>query len=58
MAKRFLTDSLSGRSCIDVLIYAEKLKSETDLRKMVKIMEELLKIKNKRKRYLLTYAAI
>jgi len=30
---------------IGVLIYAEKIKSESDLRKMVKIMEELLKIK-------------
>ncbi len=30
---------------IDVLIYAEKIQSETELRKMVKIMEELLKIK-------------
>ncbi len=29
-------------------VYAEKIKSETDLRKMVKIMEELLKIKKKR----------
>jgi hypothetical protein len=34
-----------GALAIDVLIYAKKIKSETDLRKMVKIMEELLKIK-------------
>jgi hypothetical protein len=34
-----------GALAIDVLIYVKKIKSETDLRKMVKIMEELLKIK-------------
>ncbi len=42
-------DSLKTRCldalAIDVLIYAEKINSETNLRKMVNIMEELLKIK-------------
>ncbi len=46
---RWSNDSLQtrclGALAIDVLIYAEKIKSETDLRKMVKIMEELLKVK-------------
>jgi len=46
---RWLNDSLQtlclGALVIDVLIYAEKIKNETDLRKMIKIMEELLKIK-------------
>jgi hypothetical protein len=46
---RWSNDSLQahclGALPIDVLIYAERIKSETDLRKMVKIIEELLKIK-------------
>ncbi len=37
------------------LIYAEKRRSETDLRKMVKIMG-VVENQNKRKRYLLTCA--
>jgi hypothetical protein len=40
-----------GTIATNVLIYAEKRKSETDLRKMIKIMEELLKIE-KNERYL------
>jgi len=34
-----------------VLIYAPKQKSETNLRKMIKIMEESLKIEKKPKKY-------
>jgi hypothetical protein len=46
---RWSNDSLQtlclGVLAIDILIYTEKIKSETDLREMVEIMEELLKIK-------------
>lgn len=48
-SKRFLINSLSGTFEINILMYAGKRKSEADLRKMIKIVEELLKsYKNKK----------
>ena len=47
-----------GALATNVLIYAGKRKSETDLRKMIKIMEELLKIEKNEKDIFLTCAAI
>jgi hypothetical protein len=38
-----------GAMATNILVYAGKPKSETDLRKMTKTMEELLKIEKKRK---------
>jgi hypothetical protein len=51
----FLQTRCLGVLAIGVLIYAEKIKSESDLQKMIKIMEELLKIK-KNERHTFTHA--
>jgi hypothetical protein len=45
----FLQIRYLGALAIDVLIYTEKLKSKTGMRKMVKIIVELLKIRKTKK---------
>src|SRR5271170_111013 len=56
--KRFLTNPLSGHHCNQCIIHVGKRKSETDLRKMTKIMEELLKTEKNDKNTFLTCTVI